>query len=318
MTATDSRSAGPPPSAKRVLGLCMLAVFATTMFFRAVDPVVPQIADHFLVDSGTVALLATAFSLPYAVMQPVLGGLADAFGKTRLMTWSLLVLVISAVIGAAAPSFPVLFASRMISGIVAGGVFPISVAIAADLVAVEHRQVAVGRMLGAAMVGNLLGSPAAGLAADLIDWRGVFVGMGVLAAIALVAAAIGFRGVSSVAVARVRVRAPPAMYGTIFRNPLAKICYGPVMVGAICLFGLFPYMASLLAAGGETRASAGGLVTARSGAGGVIYASSVSLLLAGLGERHLMLSGGSLMGFALMGVALRLPWWLEALDFLFL
>ncbi|HZE47443.1 MAG TPA: MFS transporter, partial [Xanthobacteraceae bacterium] len=116
MTAADSRSAGPPPSARRVLGLSMLAVFATTMFFRAVDPVVPQIADHFVVDSGTVALLATAFSLPYAIMQPVLGGLADAFGKTRLMTWSLLVLVISAVIGAAAPSFSVLFASRMISG----------------------------------------------------------------------------------------------------------------------------------------------------------------------------------------------------------
>src|SRR3977135_2939187 len=108
-------------SARRVLGLSMLAVFATTMFFRAVDPVVPQIADHFVVDSGTVALLATGFSLADAIMQPVLGGLADAFGKTRLMTWSLLVLVISAVIGAAAPSFSVLFASRMVSGIVAGG-----------------------------------------------------------------------------------------------------------------------------------------------------------------------------------------------------
>jgi predicted MFS family arabinose efflux permease len=31
-----------------------------------------------------------------------------------------------------------------------------------------------------------------------------------------------------------------------------------------------------------------------------------------------MLGGGTLMGLALMGVALRLPWWLEALDFLFL
>src|SRR5258708_12399584 len=109
MTAAASRPAGPPPSARRVLGLSMLAVFATTMFFRAVDPVVPQIADHFLVDSGTVALLATAFSLPYAIMQPVLGGLADAFGKTPLMTWSLLVLAISALTGAPPPTFPAPF-----------------------------------------------------------------------------------------------------------------------------------------------------------------------------------------------------------------
>src|SRR6267142_1027087 len=103
--------AGPPrhsdravkaePSVARVLGLSM-------------------IADYFAVDPHTAALLATAFSLPYAIMQPVLGGMADAFGKTRLMTWSLVVLVISAAIGAAAPSFPGLFAARMISGIVAG------------------------------------------------------------------------------------------------------------------------------------------------------------------------------------------------------
>jgi predicted MFS family arabinose efflux permease len=320
--------AGPPghpksavlaaPSVTRVLGLSMLAVFATTLFFRAVDPVIPQIADHFAVDAHTAALLATAFSLPYAVMQPVLGGMADAFGKTQLMTWSLLVLVASALIGAMAPNITVLFASRMVSGVVAGGVFPIAVAIAADLVTIEHRQVAVGRMLGAAMIGNVLGSPAAGMAADLIGWRGVFVGMAALGAIALVAAVIGFRGVSSSAVARVDIRALPAMYGTIFRNPLAKICYGAVMVEAICLFGLFPYIAGLLAADGETRAAIAGVVIGGFGVGGMIYASSVSMLLGRLGERRLMIGGGTLMGLALALVALRLPWPLEALDFIML
>ena len=50
-----------------------LAVFATTLFVRAVDPVIPRIADHFAMDLHTVALLATAFALPYAIMQPVLG-----------------------------------------------------------------------------------------------------------------------------------------------------------------------------------------------------------------------------------------------------
>jgi predicted MFS family arabinose efflux permease len=320
--------AGPPrqsdravkaePSVARVLGLSMIAVFATTLFFRAVDPVIPPIADYFAVDPHTAALLATAFSLPYAIMQPVLGGLADAFGKTRLMTWSLVVLVISAAIGAAAPSFSVLFVSRMVSGIVAGGVFPIAVAIAADLVTVERRQVAVGRMLGAAMIGNVLGSPAAGMAADLIGWRGVFVGMGALAAVAVVAAVIGFRGVSSAGAARLDIRSLPALYGTIFRNPLAKYCYGAVMVEAICLFGLFPYVAGLLAEGGETRASIAGAVIGGFGVGGIIYASSVSVLLGRLGERRLMLGGGALMGVAFALIALRLPWPLQCVDFIFI
>lgn len=311
-----SVAASGPPSTARVLGLSMAAVFATTLFVRAVDPVIPRIASDFAMDPHTVALLATAFSLPYAIMQPVLGGLADAWGKTRLMTWALVALVVSAGIGAVAQDFTVLLVSRVLSGIVAGGVFPISVAIAADLVTVEKRQVAVGRMLGAAMIGNVLGSPAAGIAADLIGWRGVFVGMGVLAAVAMVAAIVGFRGLKESAAARVSVRSLPSTYAAIFRNPLAKICYGAVLTEAICLFGLMPYVASLLAERGEARAAIAGLVLAGFGVGGILYASSVSQLLGRLGERGLMLGGGTMMGCALMLVALPLPWWLQGLDFI--
>ena len=312
---SESAAAIRPPSVSRVLGLSMLAVFATTLFVRAVDPVIPRIADHFAMDPHTVALLATAFSLPYAIMQPVLGGLADAWGKTRLMTWSLVALVVSAAVGAVAQDFSTLLLSRVISGIVAGGVFPISVAIAADLVTVEKRQVAVGRMLGAAMIGNVLGSPAAGIAADLTGWRGIFVGMGVLAAIAMVAALVGFRGLTVSAAARVSLRSLPATYAGIFRNPLAKICYGAVLIEAICLFGLTPYMAGLMAERGETRAAITGLILAGFGVGGIFYASTVSLLLVRLGERGLMLTGGTLMGCCLMLVALPLPWPLLSLDF---
>jgi DHA1 family inner membrane transport protein len=323
MDAGRSKDPGSVAAARalpvgRVLGLSMMAVFATTLFVRAVDPVIPRIAEHFAMDPHTVALLATAFALPYAIMQPVLGGLADAFGKTRLMTWALVALVVSAGIGAFAQSFEVLLASRVLSGIMAGGVFPISVAIAADLVSVEKRQVAVSRMLGAAMIGNVLGSPAAGTAADMIGWRGVFVGMGVLAAIAMIAAMIGFRGVPPSSAAPVSIRSLPKTYGEIFKNPLAKICYGGVLVESICLFGLFPYMAGLLAERGEPRATIAGLVMAGFGFGGIVYASLVSLLLGRLGERGLMLSGGSLMGAALMLVALPLPWPLQALDFVVL
>ena len=311
---SDQMTKAEPP-VRRVLGLAMLAVFATTMFMRAVDPVIPQIAGDLAVDPHTAALLATAFSLPYAITQPVLGGIADAFGKTRLMTWSLLALVVSAVVGATAPNISVLFASRVISGVMAGGVFPIAVAIAADLVSVERRQVAVGRILGAAMIGNVLGSPAAGTTADLIGWRGVFIGMGALATIAVIAAIVGFRGVASSGAARIDVKSLPAMYGAIFRHPLAKICYGAVLVEAICLFGLFPYVAGLLAAAGEVRAIIAGVVIAGFGVGGIIYASSVSILLARLGERRLMLAGGTLMGVGLAAVALQPPWPLQCLNF---
>ena len=72
----------------------MLAIFATSTFVRSLDPVIPPIAADLATDPATVALLSTAFALPYAIVQPLLGALADMFGKTRLMTISLVALVI--------------------------------------------------------------------------------------------------------------------------------------------------------------------------------------------------------------------------------
>src|SRR5262249_7157866 len=129
-------------------------------------------------------------------------------------------------------------------------------------------------------------------------------------------AIVGFRGLKSSAAAPVSLRELPSTYARIFRNPLAKICYGAVLTEAICLFGVMPYVAGLLAERGATRAALPRLVLAGCGVGGIFYASSVSLLLRRLGERGLMLGGGTLMGCALMLVALPLPWWLQGLVFI--
>ena len=69
----------------RVLNLMAFVIFATTLFMRSVDPVIPQIATGLNVTPTTAALLSTSFTLPYALIQPVLGGLADMFSKTRLI-----------------------------------------------------------------------------------------------------------------------------------------------------------------------------------------------------------------------------------------
>ena len=42
-------------------------IFATTLFMRSVDPVIPQIANGLNVTPATAALLSTGFTLPYAL-----------------------------------------------------------------------------------------------------------------------------------------------------------------------------------------------------------------------------------------------------------
>src|SRR5262245_53679296 len=121
-----------------------------------------MIAGDLAIDVNTAALLSIAYTLPYALVQPALGVTGDFFGKTRLMNLCLLVVALSALACAVATSFSMLVAMRVAAGLVAGGVFPVAMALVGDLVPVKERQVAIGRLLGVVLIGNVLGSTVAG------------------------------------------------------------------------------------------------------------------------------------------------------------
>jgi MFS transporter, DHA1 family, inner membrane transport protein len=301
----------------RILNLMALVVFATSMFMRSVDPVVPKIASGLNVEPSTAALLSTGFTLPYALIQPVLGALADMFSKTRLMTVCMAILGIATLAGGLAANFEMLMGLRVIAGIAAGGVFPITLAIAGDRVPVRQRQVAIGKLLFAAMAGNLLGASGAGVIGDLIGWRGVFFATGAIDLIALAIAIPGFRGMAEKP-GRFDLSTFVPNYRAVFRNPLAKYCFGAVFVEAIFLFGVFPYMATLLHSEGVTHASIAGVVIAGFGIGGLAYTLMVARLLRHIGERRLMAGGGMVMALCLAVIALRLPWPVEFANFIVL
>jgi predicted MFS family arabinose efflux permease len=122
------------PAIPAILKIVGLVVFASTIFTRAVDPLIPKIATDLAIDVKTAALLSTAFTFPYALVQPVLGAFGDHFGKTKLMNICLLVVALAALVCAVATSFPLLVAMRVLAGCVAGGLFPIALALLGDLV----------------------------------------------------------------------------------------------------------------------------------------------------------------------------------------
>ncbi|MDB5598925.1 MAG: hypothetical protein JWN71_969 [Xanthobacteraceae bacterium] len=292
----------------RLLSAIFVVIFASTIFIRSIDPLVPIIATDLGVLPGTAALLSTAFALPYALSQPALGAAADMFGKIKLMLGCLLLLLITAIVGAIAPNFEVLMISRVIGGMAAGGLFPIAVALVGDLVPLRSRQVAVGRLLAAAMLGNLFGATASGVIGDLIGWRSVFLGLAGLGIVAMTAALVGLRGTTEHAPSSNSFASIMPNYRTIFSHPLAKYCFGAVLVEGICLFGVFPYVALLLHELGETRAAIAGLVIAGFGVGGIGYALTVSWLVAFIGERRLMAGGGVLMAAALLVIGSGSSW----------
>ena len=102
----------------RTLNVIAFVVFASALFIRSTDPVIPQIADGLHVEPATAALLSTAFTLPYALVQPLLGALADMFSKARLMLLCMFARHRSRrMVCGFAPSFKFLFIARVVAGL---------------------------------------------------------------------------------------------------------------------------------------------------------------------------------------------------------
>jgi predicted MFS family arabinose efflux permease len=300
------------------LNIIALATFAASLSARALDPVLPHVADDFGVTITAAAGFAAVFAFTFAIIQPVLGATADLFGKARLMIVCLVLLGLANILGAMATSFPLLFATRILAGIGSGGVFPIALGLTSDLVGPEKRQIAIGRTLMGSMSGNLLGASFSGLIGDFMGWRGVLAILGALVVVAAIAVAAGFRGKDLQHPPRTNLAALKHGYRTIFTNPNARICYSAVFIEGCCVLGLFPFIAAFLFELGETSLSIAGVVIAGFAVGGLFYTLTVSRLLPRIGVKGLMLSGATLVALQLVAVAMGPQWKLQALSLLFM
>ncbi len=276
---------------------------------------IPKIAADVGVDVKTAALLSTAFTFPYAIMQPALGTIGDFFGKTRLMNVSLAIVVTTTLIGAFASNFSVLVALRIVAGICAGGIFPVGVAIVGDLIPVHARQVAIGRLLAVGLTGNLIGAVISGVIGDLLGWRGVFFSIGGFGLIVAVIAFFAFRGLSAVKSKPFNLAAAAAGFQSVFADPRAKICFGSVFFEGIVIHGMFPYVALLLLMSGQTHSSYAGLIVAAFGLGGIAFSLALPYLVVRLTERKLMLTGATCAAIAFILIALNPVWYVQAAVF---
>ena len=302
-----------PPSLDPVLGVCALAAFASTVFIRLTDPIVPQIAMDLAVAPHSVALLSTAFALPWALFQPVLGPASDVFGKQRVILAGMIVLVITAAIGALATNYWMLLASRVIAGAAGAGVFPIAVALIGDSVPLERRQLAIGRILMASLLGMLLGASAAGVLADWLGWRGVFWAAGSIGFMACIALVLGVRHAPTQRRTPAKLRAVLGNYAALFRNPRSKICYAAVFAEGVAVFGILPFIALLLVSAGEPRASIAGVVISGYAVGGLVFTGAVGLMLRRFPQRVLMMGGGVIAAGGLVLAGVIPPWPLQFL-----
>jgi predicted MFS family arabinose efflux permease len=292
------------------------AAFVSAFSIRILDPLVPSIARDLGVLVGSAAMLAPAFTFPYALSQPILGGIGDQFGKERLIKICLLMLGLALAAAAIAPNYSTLFIARSLAGIAGGGIIPVAFAVIGDHVPVAMRQVALARLVMASQFAILVSAALSGLVAARFGWRTVFV---LAAGIAAISFALMLRALPS----RKPDTAPKPLtftglrnqYGVILSSPMAKFVLPAASIEGMTLFGLLPFIAHRLELRDYGGIEQAGFVLAAMSIGGIAFTVLVGRLLKLLGREWLFRTGGIVSWIAMAGIAFSRSWPMEATAF---
>ncbi len=289
------------------------AAFVSAFSIRMIDPLVPAIAREFVLPVETAALLASAFTFPYALAQPILGPLGDAVGKARVIKVCLAILTVALLLATFATTFEHLFAARMIAGIAGGGIIPVAFAIIGDRFAMPERQVALSRLVMASQISILMGSVAGGVVAATYTWRWMFAVPAACVAIVLALAMAFLKPRPGAVREPLSLARTRANYRDAFASPYAAICLIGVFVGGSTMFGMTPFIAGRIEQLGQGGLREAGIVIAAMSIGGIAFTLMVRRLLDRLGRAGLVRLGGSILSVSLILFALATNWQQQAL-----
>jgi DHA1 family inner membrane transport protein len=226
----------PPTPGPGTLALVTASVCGFATSITMVGPLLLDIGRDLEVSLGTAGLLATAMALPWALGAPVLGALSDRVGRRPLIVTALAGVGVASLLGAAAPGFPALLASRFLAGLFGAAGPPSLMAAVGDLFPPRRRAMAMGWFNMGFSAAALLGAPAAAVVGGWLGWRAAFAATG----LGLVALAGLARLTFPAGVPRRPAAGPAAPY----RAVLAVPGIGPLL-GANLLERTLFFMATL-------------------------------------------------------------------------
>jgi len=163
----------PHPVRMRVLGAVMIGVFLAALDQTVVGTALPKI----ITDLGGNDLYTwafTAYLLTSTISGPLYGKLSDLFGRRPIMLFGVGVFMLGSLLAGLSQEMWQLVAARGIQGLGAGALFPIALAVIADLFAPSERgryQGLFGAVFGLSV---LIGPAIGGLITDTIGWHFVF------------------------------------------------------------------------------------------------------------------------------------------------
>ncbi|PSJ65246.1 MFS transporter [Kumtagia ephedrae] len=291
----------------RALFFLAVASFSGAATTRIMDAILPQIAHEFAVTIGAAAFVATAYAFAYGLFQLVFGPLGDRYGKYRIILLACAGSALTTLACAFSGTLPGLAAARLLSGMMAAAIVPLSIAWVGDVVPGDERQQVLARFMSAQIMGLLAGQIGGGVLGEYFGWRSAFL---LIAAVYVLAiAGMLFEVIRNPALTRTKhaadasLRKSFAAFAGLIRRPVVRFVLAMVTIESFAMFGAFTYVgASLRYRFGFDYASVG-LYLAVYCAGGLTYVLFSRRLIGWLGPARLSFWGTVLVAATYAAIA---------------
>jgi predicted MFS family arabinose efflux permease len=291
------------PADRRVLLVVLgILTFAAVYNGLVVSPVLEPLAASFGLSVGTAGLAVAAYGAPGIVVALAAGPYSDRIGRKPFLVVGPAVMGIATLLAAVAPTFGVLVAARICSGVGAAVIFPNANATVADTFPVHERGRAIAAVIAMNTMASVVGVPIAGIVSQATSWR---VSVGIVGLLSLAAAAVVWvrlpnaQGTNREA----RIR---ALYALIIRDRSAISAVASSFLGALYWFTWATYLVVFFQ---RTFGLSEGLAStvALSQGLGVIIGSQIGARLAiRLGHRRIV-GGAIVLSAAVLFLLTNLP-----------
>ena len=176
MDALNSTSAEVmPPAVRRpfVLAAVMIASFMIAIEATIVSTAMPQIAGQ-LGDLRLYSWVFSSFLLAQTATTVVFGKLADLYGRRSVLLVGIGIFLVGSILCGMASSMSALIAFRLIQGLGAGAIQPVSITVIGDLYPAHERGRVQGWLASVWGVSSVIGPLAGGLIIQHVSWAWIF------------------------------------------------------------------------------------------------------------------------------------------------